>query len=114
LRGALGSFAARINYAYCLGLISPDEFVDLHLMRKIRNYFAHGKEECSFDDEEVKSMCGSLKTIRKNPLQSDENWAVYWDSATVLSYILSERTDAAQERKCIVQEEFDPAKWRDF
>lgn len=114
LEGALNGFVARINYAYCLGLISPDEFADLHLMRKIRNYFAHGKEECSFGDEKVKSMCDGLKTIRKNLLQSDENSAIYWDSATVLLYILQERTWATQKRKCNVPEEFDPDKWKDF
>jgi len=114
LDGALGSFVARINYAYCLGLISPDEFADLHLMRKIRNHFAHGQEGCSFDDEEVKNLCDNLKTIRKNPLQSVESWEVYWGSATILLYILQERTWAAQKRKCNAPEEFDPDKWRDF
>ena len=39
--GPLGTFSARIDLAYCLGLTSDDEYRDLNLVRKIRNDFAH-------------------------------------------------------------------------
>lgn len=46
----LGTFSSRINIAYRLGLISPDFVKALHIVRRIRNSFAH----------EVRG--GSLKT----------------------------------------------------
>ena len=38
---ALSSFSARASAAFALGLISPDEFRCLTLVRRIRNAFAH-------------------------------------------------------------------------
>ncbi|MGA7562926.1 MAG: MltR family transcriptional regulator [Desulfobaccales bacterium] len=46
--GPLATFSARIDIAYAFGLISPLERRDLHLLRKIRNDFAH-----DFDHELV-------------------------------------------------------------
>ena len=40
-QGVLASFSSKINVAYYLGHISNDEFTELHLIRKIRNDFAH-------------------------------------------------------------------------
>ncbi|MBL7074228.1 hypothetical protein ISS37_03175 [candidate division KSB1 bacterium] len=37
----LSTFSARINLVYRLGLIQPDLVRELHLVRKIRNVFAH-------------------------------------------------------------------------
>ena len=37
----LGTFSARINMAFCLGLISENLFNDLEILRKIRNDYAH-------------------------------------------------------------------------
>jgi DNA-binding MltR family transcriptional regulator len=39
--GALATFSAKIDIAYAFGLISLRERRDLHLLRKIRNDFAH-------------------------------------------------------------------------
>jgi hypothetical protein len=112
--GALRNFAARINFAYCLGLISDDEYDDLHNMREIRNRFAHRKEGLSFNDEEIKGFCDSLKTLRKNPLEDDGYLSLYLSSAQILQYILRERAFEAQKRKCVAPEEFDPHKWNDM
>jgi hypothetical protein len=38
---ALGTFSSRINFAYRAGLITADFARALHLMRRIRNQFAH-------------------------------------------------------------------------
>lgn len=63
----LSAFSARINAAYCLGLISQIERDDLHLIRRIRNRFAHRLHDLSFDDDEIINWCHSLK-IPKNVL----------------------------------------------
>jgi DNA-binding MltR family transcriptional regulator len=39
--GPLASFSARIDVSLGLGLLSRDEHYDLHLVRRIRNAFAH-------------------------------------------------------------------------
>lgn len=40
-QAALSTFSARIDIAYYFGLISEEEAGDLHLVRRIRNDFAH-------------------------------------------------------------------------
>jgi DNA-binding MltR family transcriptional regulator len=49
----LATFSSRIITAYRLGLISNKFARDLHLVRKIRNDFAHSIQGCEFDDSRV-------------------------------------------------------------
>jgi DNA-binding MltR family transcriptional regulator len=51
----LGTFSSRIEMSYRLGLVSVKFARDLHLIRKIRNDFAHNIHGCSFEDARVKS-----------------------------------------------------------
>ena len=60
----LSTFSSRIKTAYCLGLISKDEFDDLNIIRRIRNRFAHKMHGYSFDDEEIVNWCNSLQIPR--------------------------------------------------
>lgn len=45
----LSTFSARINMCYRLGVISPEFAKSLHLVRRIRNGFAHELSGCSLD-----------------------------------------------------------------
>jgi mannitol operon repressor len=56
----LGTFSARIEACYALGLISEDEHNDLTLIRRIRNEFAH-HIETSLDTPSVVSRCTQLR-----------------------------------------------------
>jgi mannitol operon repressor len=56
----LGSFHARIEACYALGLITEDEYNDLILIRRIRNEFAH-HVETSFETPSVVSRCDQLR-----------------------------------------------------
>lgn len=58
--GPLASLSARIDLAYGLGYLAPKQRRDLHLMRKIRNIFAHRSGIITFDCEEVLSRCREL------------------------------------------------------
>lgn len=58
--GPLGSFSARIDFAYMLGLISSATRSNLHLLRKIRNEFAHVVSNISFKTSEISSRCHEL------------------------------------------------------
>lgn len=55
----LGTFSARIDGAFTLGLITKNEHGDLTLIRRIRNEFAH-ELSTSFDTPSIKSRCAQL------------------------------------------------------
>jgi len=70
----LGNFGARIRAAYCLGLISPDEYHDLKLIQRIRNQFAHRLLRISFESVQIRDRCLSLEIPQKlviRPLRQD-------------------------------------------
>lgn len=70
----LASFSAKIDIAYRMGLISVSLCRDLHLIRKIRNDFAHDISNCSFEDVKTKeriiqlvrssNICNKVPDIR--------------------------------------------------
>ena len=55
-----GDFSGRIEAAYRLGLIEPTFARALHLIRKIRNDFAHNITGCTFADSSVMSRLTEL------------------------------------------------------
>lgn len=58
--GPLGTFASRIDFAYLLGILPKNAWKDLHLIRKIRNEFAHSAAPLTYENEKVKSLCDRL------------------------------------------------------
>ena len=56
----LASFSARIDMAYRLGLISAKFARDLHIIRRIRNDFAHNISGCTFEDTSVRDRVMAL------------------------------------------------------
>jgi DNA-binding MltR family transcriptional regulator len=64
-------FSSRIDCAYRLGLISEKFCRDLHIIRRIRNDFAHNITGCTFKDESVKNRIFELRksfiSIQKDP-----------------------------------------------
>ena len=56
----LASFSARIDMAYRLGIISPQFARDLHIVRRIRNDFAHNISGCTFEDTSVRDRVMEL------------------------------------------------------
>jgi len=59
--GPLSSFAARINLAFALGYIDESEYWDLHIVREIRNEFAHFSYKLDFSTPEIHGLCRALK-----------------------------------------------------
>ncbi len=57
----LSSFSARARTAYCLGLISKEEFQDIDTVRAIRNICAHHMFGCSFEQPNLKAACDGFK-----------------------------------------------------
>jgi|KBSSwiStaDraftv2_1062776.scaffolds.fasta_scaffold40801_4 hypothetical protein len=58
--GAVGTFSAKIDLAFLLGLIGPQAYRDLHLIRRIRNDFAHVMEPLTFAAPKVANRCREL------------------------------------------------------
>ncbi|WP_136413895.1 MltR family transcriptional regulator [Herbaspirillum sp. ST 5-3] len=58
--GAIGSFAARTDLAYTLGLIPKAMYKDLLVLAELRNETAHHHFELSFASEQIKGHCGKL------------------------------------------------------
>jgi DNA-binding MltR family transcriptional regulator len=57
----LASFSARIDVAYCLGWIGPETYHELHLMRRIRNDFAHVHTPVTFSSDAIQNRCRALQ-----------------------------------------------------
>ena len=57
----LGTYSARIDTAHQLGLISGYLARDLHIIRKIRNEFAHQPLETTFDTPQVGDWIAALE-----------------------------------------------------
>jgi len=58
--GPLGTFSGKINMAFLLGIIPKNIFDDLHILRKIRNDFAHNPSPLTFDEPSISSRCFAL------------------------------------------------------
>jgi DNA-binding MltR family transcriptional regulator len=56
----LSSFSSRIDMAFRLGIISDKFARDLHIIRRLRNDFAHNVTGCTFDNPPVKSRVEEL------------------------------------------------------
>ena len=60
----LGSFSSRCKMAYCLGLLTAEEYEDCNTIRRIRNDFAHKLTGLPFQDQRVKDLCTNLRGYR--------------------------------------------------
>jgi hypothetical protein len=76
----LATFSSRITIAFGLGLLPPDRYSDLDLVRKIRNHFAHSEEAASFSASPVRDWCAGLWVGK---WQTDEEFiarGITWDN----------------------------------
>jgi len=71
----LESSSAKIDLAYRIGLISRDEKSSFHLIRKIRNKFAHSPEEINFESNVVKNLISELFNLNNEMLNIFANAA---------------------------------------
>ncbi|AUN03425.1 hypothetical protein RSJ19_11040 [Clostridium botulinum] len=67
---ALGTFSSKIDMAYRLGLISKNLCRDIHIIRKIRNQFAHDIYDCNFNNtviiDKVKELESSTQIVKQD------------------------------------------------
>lgn len=60
VKGPLSNFGGKISMCYSLGLMEKIIIDDLHLVRKIRNAFAH-QLYANFKRDDIIKLCQSLK-----------------------------------------------------
>src|SRR4051812_31186366 len=66
----MGNFSSRIDSCAALGLIDDFEYAECHLIRKIRNAFAHSLHGLRFNDPLVSKLCVKLKSDFPSGIQS--------------------------------------------
>lgn len=59
--GPLATFSAKIDFAAAIGFLGPVSYRDAHLIRKIRNDFAHISTPATFEDEPMVCRCAELR-----------------------------------------------------
>jgi hypothetical protein len=67
--GPLGSFSAKINLGFMLGIYTIDSWRDMDYIREIRNSFAHKISTKDFATQRIKDLCFNLKSFEKYLLQ---------------------------------------------
>lgn len=65
--GPLASFSARVDFAMLMGLLSRAACRDLHIIRRIRNDFAHSPHPLSFEDIGIRNRCTELRYTFREP-----------------------------------------------
>lgn len=89
----LGTYSAKIELVYRLNLVPDATRKSLHLIRKIRNEFAHNLDGCSFDSPAIRDWNAELHSLNDNAtperrasfspgavgdFEKSVSWLVYW------------------------------------
>jgi len=77
----LSSFSARIEVSYRLGLLDAPAARALHLIRRIRNDFAHNVTGCTFADSAVANRLTELRRVSGLPENAKDIRSVFPEGA---------------------------------
>ena len=102
--GALATFSSKIDLTFLLGLIPENIFNDLHLLRKIRNEFAHTASKISFKTPSIKDRTRALSTLSKKMLRDDTK-AYFMHSMTTILTVINMKMETFE--RCSSQDNFD-------
>ena len=113
------NFYTRIQIAYCLGLISRDEYSDLQTIKEIRNHFAHSSNNpkgSTFEDKELLDLCKQLRIPQQRPdLFDGKSPSKVFDATSfVLKENLFARKWKAGKQKCLIPHEIDSKDWEPY
>ena len=102
--GALATFSSKINLTFLLGLIPENIFNDLHILRKIRNDFAHTASKISFETSSIKDRTKALSTLSKKMLRDDTK-AYFMRSMTTILTAINMKMESFE--RCSTPENFN-------
>jgi DNA-binding MltR family transcriptional regulator len=112
----LGAFGARIRAAYCLGLLTRQQYHDLQTIQKIRNEFAHGLHGLSFSDEWMTTQCRGLLLPQQKLSAESHSFHTSKDLflltlATLVAEIVAAKFYiTAKQRRCVVPQSKDDSR----
>ena len=111
-RAPLSDFASRIEVAFGFGLIADHQKEDLHLIRRIRNDFAHHPDpDLSFETDRIRNLCQRIEGWKVAPTAEPscarEQFA---QSVLVNALFLWHQTDHSRAREA-AQRQYEPG-WR--
>lgn len=104
--GALATFSSKIDLAYLLGLIPKNVRQDLHILRKIRNDFAHNASNISFETPNIKDRTKALSVLSQEMLRDNTRAYFLRSMTTILTVIDRSMNDF---ERCAEQDNFDIA-----
>lgn len=104
--GALATFSSKIDLAFLLGLIPENIFYDLHLLRRIRNNFAHNASALTFDTPSIKDQTYALSVLSKTLLRDDTK-AYFLRSMTTILNVINMKMENFE--RCSPEDNFDPS-----
>lgn len=99
----LGTFSARARAAYCMGLISANEYHDLDLIMQIQYTFSNQVNEVAFTDDGIREKCFMLRIPRDVLLpggtHAPRQFFIF--ATAILTQHLAWRTIEAENKRCI-------------
>jgi DNA-binding MltR family transcriptional regulator len=106
--GPLGTFLARVRAAYCMGLISKNEYHDMDLIIQIRHVFANQVYDVAFSDSGIREKCMLLRIPRDVllPGESHTSRQLFVFATAILTQHMAWRTIQAENNRCQLPEEF--------
>ena len=63
--GPLSSFSAKIDIAFLLGIFDQEGRDQIHIIRRVRNAFAHTMTPLQFTSSNISDMCSNLPNFKK-------------------------------------------------
>ena len=106
--GPLGSLTARVKAAYCMGLISANEYHDLNLIMQIHHVFANEVDGAAFTDNGIREKCFMLRIPREVLLPGETRTPrqLFVFATAVLTQHLSWRSVQAEHHRRMIPDDF--------
>lgn len=82
--GPLSTFSARIDIAFAIGLFGPRTKATFHLLRRVRNEFAH-RLGLDFEHPSIAMLCSKLSLDEKGIITGKNNRERYLEYVSWLS-----------------------------
>lgn len=110
----LGSFSARIETCYALGLIEESERNECDYIRRIRNEFAHKLVGTSFKQQRIVDLCKNLKSPLPDGPEAHPPRFQFENAVISMSLRLFYRPEYVAMEKREAKQWIDPAQvgWR--
>jgi DNA-binding MltR family transcriptional regulator len=104
----LGNFSARVRAAYCMGLISKNEYHDMDLIMQIQHVFANRIKDVAFTDNGVREKCFMLRIPRDVLLPGETRTPrqLFVFATAILTQHMAWRAVQAANKRCQVPEDF--------